>query len=331
MMTNIATGVISSRMKTKILISVLSLCSCFLAACATAPKNTVGPEIISLKKDFETFSNEHHKSADSIFFKIHQNLFENLVYPEIRNEPEETIKRKLRLVDFLKANNENRQKIIDAFSNLERTSTAAISEFKKKFPNGDYRYKIYFVPSLLWFSGRAEVFEDNSVGVAFGADNIAKNGETVPILFAHEMFHALHFKTLNLSKTDYDLFQVDPIALLWLEGFASYETALVNTILSTPSIVFGKLGEECESQNQRLHRLFLDDVIAHSKFSPEFTDKWFGSGDSNQKIPPMAGYCIGLNTVKKMAGEYSEKELLSWNPILKRDEIIRAIEAMRDQ
>lgn len=186
--------------------------------------------------------------------------------------------------------------------------------FRLKFPDANYDYRIYFLPSLLWFAGRAGILDDGSVAVAFGVDAIARNNENVAVLFAHEMFHALHYRTLGVGqKRSLELENLRD--LLWLEGLASYVSAVVTDHVLDSSI-FGKLGGMCETSRTKLKNLFRAELARSETSSDEsILDTWYGSGNKARGIPPMAGYCLGFWTVQKLAQSVRLSDLVTNKPL----------------
>lgn len=299
-----------------------ALIGLFLFGCVST-----NPQVVSLKRDFGEFADQKKITPNAELFRKNYKIFERVVYKEIPDDGK-VKERKVQLIKYISANDHNADGILDAFDKLEDTASDEIAKYKEIFPDADYNFKIYLVPSLFAFLARSGFIGDRSVAVTFGADQIAKTRQNVAILFGHEVFHGIHYKTLAINRAQLEEMQADPISHLWLEGFACYGDALVNDMKSDPLAVIYKEGRNCGTDKSAMTREFIDDVGDHARFKPELQDKWFGAGDSSKGIPPMAAQCIGLAVVRELAKTYEVQKMLTWNPESKRHEIVRTLSSL---
>jgi uncharacterized protein YjaZ len=244
----------------------------------------------------------------------------------VGSDPQKLSARYDRLRKFIRGDAGAATRILRTFTQFESEAPKHISTFKKMFSEADYDYQVYLLPSFLWFSGRAGFVDQNTIVVAFGVDQISKNNENVSVLFAHEMFHALHFKTLKFDKKRHIKTESDPWASLWIEGFASYVSAIATGTDQSLEGVFGRSGRQCAQKKDTLLKTFLADANAHPVFSDLLFDKWFGAGDDQKGIPSMAAYCLGVLAVKELVKTHSLPELLQWDPSERQADFRKALE-----
>jgi len=189
-----------------------------------------------------------------------------------------------------------------------------IRDFRKALPDSKATTDIYVTISFS-FRGKAVTVGEKDV-IALGLEFFTEPGDLqLRITLAHELFHLHHFQTFSAGGGLY--------RILWAEGMATYASAVVvpgqkrSTYLGFPiekmnrchdllPLLAADLRKNLGENDHRLKRLY------------------FGAEKNDTKVPPEAGYYIGLLIIESVArgkslsglAQLSAKEVF---PILARE------------
>jgi uncharacterized protein YjaZ len=138
----------------------------------------------------------------------------------------------------------------------------------------------------------------------------------MPVFFAHELFHRYHYRVAGFSD---DASDRQPIwRTLWAEGLATYVSAVINPDhpLSDAMIFPPDLAERAAPQIETLAQALRD----NNRPNPSLYAAYFEMGNTQDAIPPRAGYYVGYRVAARAAREYSLHQLAHLRgPTLHRD------------
>lgn len=179
-----------------------------------------------------------------------------------------------------------------------------IRDFRKALPDSREATDLYITISFS-FRGKAVTVGEKDV-IALGLEFFTEPGDLqLRITLAHELFHLHHFQTFDAGGGLY--------RTLWAEGMATYASAVVvpgrkrSTYLGFPV-----------AKMNRCHEL-LPLLAADLKKNLGENDHrlkriYFGAEENDTKVPPEAGYYVGLLIVESAAEGTSLSKLAKLSP-----------------
>jgi hypothetical protein len=203
----------------------------------------------------------------------------------------------------------------------------AETAFEKSF--SDFRCDSYvgFGPSLGEFDGNQASDEQGRNHLLFGIDMIAKihTAGDMPVVFAHELFHAYHHEVLGPLYPKNDLIVWWS---MWEEGLATYMSQQLNLpqsdqdVLWLPKDLVARMNEPGATQRVAQQMLADFDAVNGAPYA-----RWFELNHAPDGLPPRAGYYMGLKMAQSLRGEHS----LSWLAHLPPDDIKVRAKAFLEQ
>jgi hypothetical protein len=184
-------------------------------------------------------------------------------------------------------------------SGLENEIHLLVADFQKHFSDFSATTDIYITISFS-FRGKA-LPVDNRTVIAIGLEAFHEGDEhQMRITLAHEMFHLYHFRFFQPGGGLY--------RALWTEGLATYASAVVvpghrrstylgfavekmNRCHDLLPLLAGDLKKNLGQNDHRLKRIY------------------FGAEPNDTRVPPEAGYYVGLLIIEKLAAEVPPDQL----------------------
>jgi hypothetical protein len=213
---------------------------------------------------------------------------------------------------------------MDFFTDLNRdlgqTLDREVREFQKHLP--DFRPSTdFYVTFSFSFRGKAVGVGSRDVlalGLEYFKDSGSMAERQIRITLAHELFHLYHFQFFSASGGLY--------RPLWAEGLATYASAIVVPGLKRSTY----LGFPIQKMNQ-CHGL-LPQLAADLKKNMGRNDHrleriYFGAEDNDTKVPPEAGYYVGLLIIERLAQKHDLAALARMD----KDRVFRLVAAELDR
>ena len=180
------------------------------------------------------------------------------------------------------------------------------ARFKKLFPDMPADIPVYFIPSLFSFNGSVfDLPEHGRTGLLMGVDFIVRRKDNLDVLFAHEFFHAYHDDKIPAGSATETM-----ATPLWLEGFATYVSGVLNPGASDADLLMDPvLAKECARPAfaGELAKLYLP--ILKTDGETTYSDWFMMSGTT---LPTRRGYCLGLQVVRVLAKKFELTEMTTW-------------------
>ncbi len=139
-----------------------------------------------------------------------------------------------------------------------------------------------------------------ALGLEFFRDSGADADRQIRITLAHELFHLYHFQFFSASGGLY--------RPLWAEGLATYASAVV-VPGHKRSAYLGFPGRKMNRCHELLPLLAADLKKNMGQNDRRIERLYFGAEDNGTKVPPEAGYYVGLLIIERLAQKYSLAEL----------------------
>lgn len=193
----------------------------------------------------------------------------------------------------------------------------AESGFENTFPDFHCDFFIGFGPSLNEFDGNQASDDKGRNHLLFGIDMIAELHalRDMPVLFAHELFHAYHHEVLGAAYPKNDLIVWWS---MWEEGLATYMSQQLNLprtdqeVLWFPKDLAAQMQQPGMTRNVAKQMLADFDTTGGAGYA-----RWFELGHSAPGLPSRAGYYMGLKMAQALRGGHS----LSWLAHLQPEDI----------
>lgn len=212
--------------------------------------------------------------------------------------------------------------IVDAKIPLIRTISAefpsALTEscevFGKTFPDMNWRWNAYLMPSLYTFDGMSSEIDSQSV-MLFGADALADeykslSGTDFKTFLTHEVFHIYHHQILPDEFDEYmgSMRVYKPLYLcLWTEGLACYVSQVINPKASLAEVVLSK--ELAETAPKSATGIAKEFGTAFASTTSNDHARFFSAGYKGA-LPARSGYYLGLIVVQHLSEKHPLKELV---------------------
>jgi hypothetical protein len=201
------------------------------------------------------------------------------------------------------------------------------SEFKATFPDFAPKSPVYFTVSLFSFDGATRSV-GGKTALLFGIDGIARyhgEGESLKVLFDHELFHQYHEQIIPDDGDDNTPLWMS----LWEEGLATFVSQQMNSG-STEAQIFmsDKLADLTKPMLPALARELLEnfDSLDRNEYAA-----FFYSANGRPDIPGRCGYVVGYRIAQYLsAGRSLQRLALLKGPELKAA-VKQALEKMADQ
>ena len=261
------------------------------------------PKVVNLGKDLSAYSNQSRSlSADKkveVFNKLlvvpNALAFKQLVFRG--DDPSRYLR------DQLPKSEASFSKGAELATDFDSLIADTVRKMKRMFPDADYRYTAYVMPSFT-FDGRADELSDGTIVVAYGVDRLARyKREDLKIVIAHEMFHALQMQTLR-TKYGKGL----PLTALWheiwVEGLATYASGQIVGLSRIDDVLGNKNVEGCRNDLGAEKSQMLASFDKPTADISPLMDKWFGGHQF--------AYCLGYIAIQEIAKKHTLKTLLEW-------------------
>jgi hypothetical protein len=148
--------------------------------------------------------------------------------------------------------------------------------------------------------------------MALGLETFREEGAQIEITIAHELLHLHHFRFFSPKGALY--------RTLWTEGLATYASAVL-VPGHRMSTVLGFPGEKVDRCGELLPALAADLRKHMGERDERLSRIYFGAEPNDTRVPPEAGYYVGLMIVKRLAEETPLGELLRWE----KDRVFRVL------
>ncbi|MEZ6022243.1 MAG: hypothetical protein R3C16_02245 [Hyphomonadaceae bacterium] len=296
-----------------------------LAACQTAPQ----PEqpfytLVDLSDDFVAFYDrtiDMAPAARAAAFRAELNAKMPGFYDPARFDtatPEQYDARIIRAFEDFPA---LRERYLATTASFESAMAPARESFLATFPDASPVGDIYFVHSLGEMDGGTREI-DGRVYLIFGADVMARvhePGQTTPF-FHHELFHFYHEPYFHGCSAFW--------CALWGEGLATYVAQELNPgasdhalLLNIPRPIRPEVDANlayavCETR-ARLDSESQDDYRA-----------FFMGAGALERLPPRAGYYIGLLVAQEVGRTHTLQQLAHLSPAEARPLVEAALGAL---
>jgi len=172
-----------------------------------------------------------------------------------------------------------------------------VLEFQKHLPDFKPSTDFYLTFSFS-FRGKAVGVGGRDVlalGLEFFKDSGSMAERQIRITLAHELFHLYHFQFFSAGGGLY--------RSLWAEGLATYASAVVVPNLKRSTY----LGFPVQKMNQchDLLPLLAADLKKNMGRADHRLERiYFGAEENGTKVPPEAGYYVGLLIIERLARKY---------------------------
>ncbi len=276
-------------------------------------KLTIAQELVIVNnaEDFKQFWSQAKgkKFADQAvlwlsFEKTYQDVYENLVFP--RSNPNWEGDRAAVLKKSF-----DRILAIETplFASLDTANSVALSQakrFKGVFPDLEDGTPVIFIP-ISQANGTAITLPTyGKRALVIGLDTILNLHNNLDVVFSHEFFHIYHFKQL-----DGEAFGETMTTQLWVEGFATYESLVLNPGANYEAIFMdASLASACTPENVReWSKQYL--AIYRQPVDTNLLKAWFRM--SGLELPKRRGYCLGYYVIKLLAKETPLAVMAKWD------------------
>ncbi len=308
--------------------SMAGLVFAFLLIAAPYPAAArEGYRIVNVVDDFMAYhraakdGSERQRAAlwDSMVEAAHRAFFDDAVYRRKKGPERERYKAYCRRTFWEEIAPE-----MDFFRGLNRnigaTMDRVVLDFRKHLPE--------FKPDTDFYVTFSFSFRGKAVGVG-GRDVLALGMESfrdfgskaenqIRITLAHEMFHLFHFRFFSASGGLY--------RPLWAEGLATYASAVVVPGFRS-SAYLGFSGTKMNRCHDLLPQLAADLKKNMGRNDRRLARLYFGAEANQTKVPPEAGYYVGLLIAERLARKHSLAQLAKMD----RDTVFRLVAAELDR
>jgi uncharacterized protein YjaZ len=273
--------------------------------------NVADDFIAYYKKCFGADAETRAVQWDIMLESKHQEFFSHVLYRKKEGEDRESFK-KARITEFWNDIAPKIGKIAKLNSNAESEIKNVLTEFKKQFPGFDPG-RDYYITIAFSFKGKVVDVAGKNI-FAIGLESFGDDFLQFKITIAHELFHLYHFQYFSASGALY--------RKVWAEGMAAYASAVIvpgykesrylnfsiekmNQCYDLLPKIAKELRENMGEKNEKLERIYL------------------GAEDNAARIPPEAGYYVGLQIVSSLAKRTPIVELAK----LKSEKVYSLVEA----
>jgi hypothetical protein len=285
------------------------ICLLFLLACLAICIIQSGPgfaanadayRIVNVADDFQAYyqsgrdkdSNQRLALWDAMLESKHPVFFQDAIYRRKTGADRDRYKQDCinRFWDEVAPHMDR----IAAFNQgIEERIQTVVAEFKKHLP-GFSPQTDFFVTISFSFRGKAVTVGGRDV-LAVGLEFFENpDSPQFEITLAHELFHLYHFQFFSAGGGLY--------RSLWAEGLATYASAVV-VPGHRQSTYLGFTGQKM-NQCYDLLPLLAADLRKHMGENDHRLQRlYFGAEPNNTKVPPEAGYYVGLLIIQNLANK----------------------------
>jgi uncharacterized protein YjaZ len=248
---------------------------------------------------------------DAMLESKHQDFFDHAIYRKKKGEDRENFK-KARMEEFWNDIAPKMRKIETLNKSAAVEIESVLTEFKKQFPDFD-PVRDYYITIAFSFKGKVVDVAGRDV-FAIGLESFGDDLLQFRITVAHEFFHLFHFQFFSTSGALY--------RKVWAEGMATYASAII-----VPGYKESRYLNFSAEKMNRCHDLLpkmakeLRENMGGNNEKLERT--YLGAEDNDARIPPEAGYYVGLRIVASLAPKTPVAELAK----LKSDRVYSLVEA----
>lgn len=297
-----------------------------------APARAADVRVINALDDFRTFRSQaqgkgfaEQERLWTAFEAKYPDVYQRIAFP--RSDPgwEERRLAKLReAFARLPAAGGAIEAMMEGAEALAQRQAAA---FRKTFPDLPADMLVVFVP-IATFNAAVRPAETMSVygraALVIGVDYVLDNRDVVDSLFAHEFFHVYHFGKLAGRPSNSTM-----ASPLWIEGLATYVSAVMNPAVAPASILLDPaLAEACTPANVRAWAKDYQQMLGQDASSPALQRAWFRSVSDAK--PRRRGYCLGFHVARVLARGNSLQEMAAWDETVYQPRIAAALSELAD-
>ena len=319
-----------------ILISQILL-ALLLAGCSSLPaKDSAAGEqaeiltnkyqVINLQKNFEQFWSVAKGKSFEVQLKSWNETVENpyqdvydVLVDSKQNNSDWPAKKEKRLRSFFSKIPGHYFAYQKLFMTFDQALERQIEKFTEKFPDTNFKKKIYAIPGATFNGKSGEVGPQKETVLAFGIDIIDEYEDDIEVLFSHELFHLYHLEKLGDNPNSHITLQ------LWIEGLATYFSYVMNPNKSLEKILMSaELTEVSQKDIRWMARQFykISDAKTIGGKQLDLAQRWFRFGKTPRKgIPTRAGYLLGFEVVQEIAKKHSLQDMTSWNALRAHQEV----------
>ena len=229
---------------------------------------------------------------DRLLESRHPDFFSDSIYRAKEGEEREEFKR-ARIAEFWADFAPRIDEIAKRTEGIEETIHDVVREFRRHLP--DFRGDADFFVTIS-FSYRGKVMKvGDRDALAIGIEKFGPDDDlSLRVTIAHELFHLFHFRSFNAGGGLY--------RTLWAEGLATYASAVVVPGHRRSDY----LGFPAEKMNRCADLLtaMAADLKKHmGENDPRLKRVYFGAEDNDTRVPPEAGYYVGLLIAESLGRE----------------------------
>ena len=200
-------------------------------------------------------------------------------------------------------------------------------DFALTFPKYAPKTPIYFMVSLFGFDGGTRTINDKTA-LLFGIDGIARfhqEGESLKVLFDHELFHQYHDQIApDLTGDEAPIW-----SRLWEEGLATYVSRQMNKDSSeAQALMSTTLPDAAKPKLAVMARELADN--ADSTDQKEYA-AFFHMNNGRQDVPPRGGYYVGYKVAQQLGSTRTLNQLAELHGDELKQEILKALRQMAEQ
>ncbi|MGE0634196.1 MAG: hypothetical protein AB7O96_17410 [Pseudobdellovibrionaceae bacterium] len=267
-------------------------------------------QIINMGPDFEVFL-ETSNGLDpegalhqwEMFESKYKTIFDEAIYRTTEENWEERREKKRK--EFFFKLPQLKDKMSKMFSEATEIVTQQEALFRSHFPDLPATFYVVFMPSLFSFNGQVrEISGFPSDPVLIGVDMTIERGDSLNVLFSHEFFHAYHDWKLANKRIGQTM-----ASPLWIEGFATYASGLLNPRASDEELLLdGELAKACKDPQAvaEMAKLYLEILDSTGPYKD-----WFLMNGTTK--PVRRGYCLGLQVIRKVALKSDLTQMIAWD------------------
>lgn len=270
-----------------------------------ADKQPAGPKIVNVVDDFLAYHGACKDASaavreakwDETLEARHRDFFEQVIYRKLEGDQRAKHKQ-FCIKEFWEKVAPRIAEISRLNAGIEQEITTTLAQFRKAFPAFKPTTDFYVTIS---FSFHGKVADLNGKKVfAIGLENYQPGTPEIRITIAHEMFHLYHFQFFSASGGLY--------RPLWAEGLAVYASSVV-----VPghrySMYLGFPAWKMNRCQEMLPELAADIKKHMGEHNRQRERIYFGAEPNDTKVPPEAGYYVGLLMIESLAKKHSLDEL----------------------
>jgi hypothetical protein len=203
--------------------------------------------------------------------------------------------------------------------------------FDDKFPDMDWKWNAYLMPSLFTFDAKTKAFQGQRA-LFLGVDTIAsRDTDNLDVLYAHELFHIYHAQVGPEAFAEYVGAKgpLEPLYLtLWTEGLSTYVSKVLAPKATLADVLFStELATKCPPLTSKLA---ADVMIKLDSRTASDHLYYFSAKAKPVGMPARSGYYIGMRIAEVLSKKHKLKDLARLSGKTLKQEIREALVQLAD-